>query len=190
MLTLFDLAVSRARVGSPRAVLIQLGLMIAVSAFTLLMFSILRPNNSIVYQPKIKYATDDKLPPIISRGFFSWIKPSTQTTEDSLMRTIGLDGVCFLRFLRMCRNLFTIVSVVACAGLFPIDIIYNLNNVPGAERNFFSILTIQVSCLSLLLYSTAHHLDSDAVMRLRKESRAARLVSDSDDIDLSCSVGI
>lgn len=86
-------------------------------------FSILRPNNSVVYQPKSKYSEDDKRPPKVEKGFFAWcvfprrvgqaeradaeyrVKPLLNTKEEALMVTVGLDAVCFMRFLRMCRNM-------------------------------------------------------------------------------------
>lgn len=126
----------------PSAVLIQLGLMAGLGFLSLLGFSLLRPKNSVIYQPKLKYAADGKAPPKMARGFLSWIKPLAQTTEDTLMDTIGLDAVCFLRFLKMMRNMLGAISIIAIAGLFPVDIIYNIRFV--RDYNGFSMITIQV----------------------------------------------
>lgn len=89
---------------APGAVGIQLGLMAAVGVACLCAFSVLRPNNSVVYQPKVKYATDEKRPPKIGKGLFDWVAPVLQVGEQEMMRLIGLDAVAYLRFLRMCRN--------------------------------------------------------------------------------------
>lgn len=51
---------------------IQLGLMVVVGIIAITAFSILRPNNSVVYQPKVKYSEDDRRPPKLDKGFFSW----------------------------------------------------------------------------------------------------------------------
>ena len=37
---------------------------------------------------------------------------------------------------------FATVAVVTCGVLIPINLIYNLNNVPSSSRNFLSSLTI------------------------------------------------
>ena len=55
----------------PVTVLIQLGLMTAAGLVALIAFSILRPNNSVIYQPKSKYSEDDKRPPKVEKGFFA-----------------------------------------------------------------------------------------------------------------------
>lgn len=89
---------------APGAVGIQLGLMAAVGLACLCAFSILRPNNSVVYQPKLKYATDEKRPPKIGKGLFDWVAPVLQVSEAEMMKLIGLDAVAYLRFVRMCRN--------------------------------------------------------------------------------------
>lgn len=68
-------------------------------------FSLLRPNNTVVYQPKVKYSEDNKHPPKIGKGIFDWVEPVFKSGEQELMQVVGLDGVTFLRALRMCRNM-------------------------------------------------------------------------------------
>lgn len=46
--------------------------MAGVGSAALLGFSALRPNNSVVYQPRAKYSEDGRKPPVIAKGFFSW----------------------------------------------------------------------------------------------------------------------
>jgi hypothetical protein len=53
-------------------VLIQLALMGIVGTISLAAFSLLRPTNSVVYQPKAKYSEDGKRPPKLDKGLFSW----------------------------------------------------------------------------------------------------------------------
>lgn len=89
---------------APASVGIQLGLMAAASLGALCAFSILRPTNSLIYQPKVKYAADEKRPPKIGKGLFDWVGPVWHTKEAEMMDTIGLDAVAYLRFLRMVRN--------------------------------------------------------------------------------------
>lgn len=93
---------------------------------TLFIFCLLRPNNKIVYQPKLKYAEGDKRPPPMSDGLFSWIAPVLRHKEADLLPLVGLDAVTFLRFSRMVRNIITVLAIVMCAVLIPVDVSYNL----------------------------------------------------------------
>ncbi len=54
----------------------------------------------------------------------------------------GLDATTFLRFLRLLRHAFTIISVFGI-GLLVINIVYNLKYVDSSARNALSLLTIQ-----------------------------------------------
>ncbi|POW10351.1 hypothetical protein PSTT_06120, partial [Puccinia striiformis] len=113
---------------STSSVLIQLGLMVLCSLGTLLAFSILRPKNKVVYMPRYKYSTEDKRPPKLDDGLFAWLKPLSKATEKELLAQIGLDAVVFLRFLRMCRWMCSLLALLACAMLIPCDVAYNLKH--------------------------------------------------------------
>ncbi|KAH8929123.1 DUF221-domain-containing protein [Atractiella rhizophila] len=128
---------------TPQSIWTQLGLTLALSIVTLLAFSLLRPTHRVVYAPKAKYSSDDKAPPVIGKGIFSWIPPLVNTKEDKLLDTIGLDAVTFLRFLRMGRWMFTLIAIATLGILVPIDIIYNVKNVDSSRRDFFTSITIK-----------------------------------------------
>ncbi|KAF8622662.1 hypothetical protein AX15_006773 [Amanita polypyramis BW_CC] len=128
---------------APTAVGSQVLLMSVVSVVTVLVFNFLRPNNKIVYEPKVKYHVGDKPPPRISDSLFGWLPPLIRTTEPELLNKIGIDAVTFLRFLRLLRWLFTGIAALTCATLIPIDITYNLRNVDKKKRDVLSILTIR-----------------------------------------------
>ncbi|KAG8822120.1 hypothetical protein FRC18_011101 [Serendipita sp. 400] len=127
----------------PKAVGSNLVIWSAGSFATVLLFNILRPRNKIVYEPKTKYQTDEKAPPPINNGFFSWVKPLWSTPESVLLDKVGLDGVTFLRFLRMMSWIFLFVSVITCGALIPINVAYNRKYVDEQKRNTLSILTVQ-----------------------------------------------
>ena len=55
---------------------------------------------------------------------------------------IGLDGVTYLRALRMCRSMLLTIAILTCAVLIPINVVYNVLNVASGERNSLMILTI------------------------------------------------
>lgn len=44
------------------------------------------------------------------------------TREEDLADRIGLDATIFLRFTKMCRNIFLILSIIGCAVLIPVNI--------------------------------------------------------------------
>jgi hypothetical protein len=74
---------------------------------------------------------------------FGWISPLLHTKEPELVDKIGLDAAAFLRFLRMMRTIFSLVAILTCAILIPINVSYNLRNVPSTSRDALSMLTIR-----------------------------------------------
>ncbi|KAI0685812.1 hypothetical protein C8T65DRAFT_747723 [Cerioporus squamosus] len=128
---------------APVAVASQVALMFGVSFATIIIFNVLRPRNKIVYEPKVKYHVGDKVPPRASDSFLGWVSPLLHTKEPELIDKIGLDAAIFLRFLRLCRWLFTAVAALTCAVLIPINVVYNINHVPSDTRDALSMLTIR-----------------------------------------------
>ena len=55
----------------------------------------------------------------MGRGIFAWVKPVLRTKEEDLIINIGLDATVFLRVLRMCRNIFLVLTVLGCGILIP-----------------------------------------------------------------------
>lgn len=84
-------------------------------------FSLLRPYNSVVYAPKLKHADEKHAPPPLGKGFVAWMKPLWQTTEQDLVTLVGLDATIFMRFTRMCRNIFLVLTVIGCCVLLPVN---------------------------------------------------------------------
>lgn len=105
------------------AVLTALGYSVGTMILITLAFSILRPHNSVVYAPKLKYADDKHAPPRIGRGIFAWFWPVATIKEAELVEKVGLDATVFLRFTKMCRNIFVLVTIVAIAILLPANVI-------------------------------------------------------------------
>ncbi|POW20998.1 hypothetical protein PSHT_02948 [Puccinia striiformis] len=66
--------------------------------------------------------------PKLDDGLFAWLKPLSKATEKELLAQIGLDAVVFLRFLRMCRWMCSLLALLACAMLIPCDVAYNLKH--------------------------------------------------------------
>ncbi len=122
------------------AVSAALGYSVGTMILITLAFSLLRPHNSVVYAPKMKYADDKHAPPRIGKGMFAWFWPVASTKEGELVEKVGLDATVFLRFTRMCRDIFALVTIVAIAILLPANIISSKKN-PGAPRADFLVLS-------------------------------------------------
>lgn len=151
----------------PKAVGSNLAIWTVSSLAVVLTFNILRPRNKIIYEPKSKYHEGNKAPPVIKDGFFSWIGPLWSTSELELLDKVGLDGVTFLRFLRMMAYIFLGVAVLTCGALIPINVSYNYNNVKEDERNSLSILTIEsVAGTTLFFHVAATYLINFLVLGL------------------------
>jgi hypothetical protein len=88
-----------------------------------LFFSILRPHHHAVYAPRLKRLNQSGKPlPPVGSGLFSWLSPVLKTNEDQIVAAIGLDATVFLRFTRMCRNMFLAMSLVGCGILIPVNV--------------------------------------------------------------------
>jgi len=95
----------------------------AVSGGLFFTFCFLRPRHNAVYAPRAKHADEKHAPPPLGRGFFSWLKSARGGDEQQLVERIGLDAVVFLRFIRMLRNIFLLLTVVGCGVLIPINVV-------------------------------------------------------------------
>jgi calcium permeable stress-gated cation channel len=93
-----------------------------VSGLLFLVFCILRPRNNRVYAPRAKHADQIHRPAPLGKGPFAWLA-ATRVSEASLVSTIGLDAVVFLRFLRMLRDIFLVFTVIGCGILIPVNIV-------------------------------------------------------------------
>jgi len=58
----------------------------------------------------------------MGKGMFAWVGPVLKTKEQDLVALIGLDATIFLRVLRMCRNIFLVMTVIGCGILIPINL--------------------------------------------------------------------
>ncbi|KAF9350827.1 hypothetical protein BGX34_000983 [Mortierella sp. NVP85] len=107
----------------PIALAINLGVNIGLSLLTLGAFCWLRPKNGVIYAKKYKSSPEEKRAPKLDQGYFSWVGPVWSCPDNELFEKIGLDAVVFIRFLRMCRNVFFVMAIVGCGALIPINVI-------------------------------------------------------------------
>jgi hypothetical protein len=122
---------------SSQSIWAALGTSIGFTAFIAIAFCFLRPYNSVVYAPKLKHADEAHTPPPMGKGIFAWFKPVVSTKEQDLVRLLGLDATVFLRFTRMCRNIFLLATVLGCGVLIPINVSL------GQSKNFKDVAFIQ-----------------------------------------------
>lgn len=99
-----------------------LGISIGFTIFTAIIFSFLRPYNQAVYAPKLKHADEKHAPPPLGKAPWSWITTVWSTKEETLMYSIGMDATVFLRFVRMCRNMFLTLCITGIGILLPVNI--------------------------------------------------------------------
>ena len=119
-----------------------LGYSVGTMLLITLAFSIMRPHNSVVYAPKLKYADDKHAPPRIGKSMFAWFWPVASIKEAELVEKIGLDATIFLRFTKMCRDIFVLVTIVAIAILLPANVISSKKNkAPVVSHGFLTLST-------------------------------------------------
>ena len=87
-----------------------------------ILFSLVRPHHTVVYAPKKKHAEGIHKPPETGNGILDWVPPLRTTKEDELIKKIGLDAAIFLRFLKMCRNIFLALAVLGGCVLIPVHV--------------------------------------------------------------------
>jgi hypothetical protein len=76
-----------------------------------------------VYAPRAKHADEKHRPIPLDNKPFGWLAAVRNVKEQDLVDKIGLDAVVFLRFLRMIRNIFCVVTVFGCGILIPVDVV-------------------------------------------------------------------
>ncbi|KAF2724557.1 DUF221-domain-containing protein, partial [Polychaeton citri CBS 116435] len=123
------------------AILASLIFSLSFAVLLALLFCVLRPTNTVVYAPRAKHADSKHAPPPISKGLFGWIPVLIKTKEPDMVERAGLDAALFMRFTRMCRNIFLILSVIGCGIIIPTNIVTSRTN--GNGQDWFSRLTPQ-----------------------------------------------
>ncbi|KAL3464418.1 hypothetical protein BJX64DRAFT_254961 [Aspergillus heterothallicus] len=109
------------------AVWASLGTSFGVAIVLAFLFSLVRPRHTLVYAPKVKHADRKHAPPPVGKGFFSWLKPLVRTKEPELVDCIGLDATVFIRFTKMCRNIFIFLSIIGCGVMIPLNLTQSQN---------------------------------------------------------------
>ncbi|RDA94037.1 hypothetical protein CP533_5300 [Ophiocordyceps camponoti-saundersi (nom. inval.)] len=118
-----------------------LGISLGFTAFIAICFSFLRPYNQAIYAPRLKHADEKHAPPPIGRKPWSWVTPLMRTSEASLVHQIGMDATVFLRFVRMCRNMFIVLALVGMTILVPVNVSNSIKEYQGHRTEWIMQIT-------------------------------------------------
>ncbi|KAI8614751.1 hypothetical protein BC830DRAFT_1125945 [Chytriomyces sp. MP71] len=91
---------------------------LAIAFGCIVAFSVLRPSNEVVYQPRLKFANPDKKPPALEKTPQAWITPVMKEDSSKAVARLGIDAVIFLKFVKFCFALFcflTLLGIPYCA---------------------------------------------------------------------------
>ncbi|RAH72387.1 putative DUF221 domain protein [Aspergillus aculeatinus CBS 121060] len=117
----------------------------AFSVLLALLFSLFRPRHSLVYAPKVKHADKRHTPPPVGKSFFAWLKPVVRTKEPDLVDCVGLDATMFIRFAKMCRNIFIFLSIIGCGVMIPLNLTQSQGNTVSQFGAFATMTPLYVS---------------------------------------------
>ena len=126
------------------AVLASVATSFVITVVIALVFCLLRPWNTVVYAPRLRHADEKHAPPPVGKGLFAWVTPVIKTREQAVIEKVGLDAAIFLRFIKMCRNMFLVLSVIGCAILIPVNVITgNLQTFKGNSFNVSGFMKVR-----------------------------------------------
>ncbi|KAJ3360413.1 hypothetical protein HDU91_004632, partial [Kappamyces sp. JEL0680] len=103
-----------------QGVLIWIGLLLLISLVSMVIFELVRHNPYYfhVYYTRLAQA---KTPRTHPKSLFEWIYWAWHTSDETMLEDVGLDGLQFLRFLRMCFVLFSTIGLALTAILIPVN---------------------------------------------------------------------
>jgi hypothetical protein len=93
------------------SVLTALFLNAGISSGCFIAFSFLRPVHPSIYEPRVKYAPEEKKPDPLGTRLTDWIKPIVKTDERSELPKNGMDATMFLRFVGFGSKFFWIMTI-------------------------------------------------------------------------------
>ena len=118
-----------------------MGISLGFTAFIAICFSFLRPYNQAIYAPKLKHADEKHAPPPLGKKPWSWIPPLMHTHESALIQQIGMDATMFLRFIRMCRNMFLVLALIGVSILVPVNVTHSKKEYGGVATKWIMQIT-------------------------------------------------
>jgi len=127
------------------AVLASVATSFVITILIALIFCLLRPWNTVVYAPRLRHADEKHAPPPVGKGLFAWVTPVIKTKEQAVIEKVGLDAAIFLRFIKMCRNMFLVLSILGCSILIPVNVVTgNLQTFKGNSFNVSGFMKVRL----------------------------------------------
>ncbi|KAK9766773.1 phosphate metabolism protein 7 [Basidiobolus ranarum] len=102
-------------------------------------YIVVRHLDDSIYEPRTFMIEEEKRPPKLGKSPISWIIDVYKTPDKVLLKRIGLDAYVFLRFVRMCLFIFSIMSAISLVILLPVN---TMNKDRSKGLNYFSISNI------------------------------------------------
>ncbi|KAI9506369.1 hypothetical protein BX070DRAFT_187530, partial [Coemansia spiralis] len=131
--------------------LYQAGITFAAGAGAFVLFTVLRPKNARVYARRYKaLAKDERRPPKIGKGLFSWIPIVWRINEQNMLDTVDIDSVYFLRFIKLNMWLFGIYSILGMCLIVPLNYVNGNNDNVTGNLNKFALLWITLYHITTL----------------------------------------
>lgn len=135
------------------AYLQALGIGVVVSLILFLVFCILRPKVPDVFYHRRLLNTwkeyDDfngtrvgLTEPPLQDSFFGWLTPVISTTEEEIVRKIGLDAAMFLRYLKTSLFMLSILGLFSVVILMPVYGTGDNKNLPSDNEQFVEGLRV------------------------------------------------
>ncbi|TPX37211.1 hypothetical protein SmJEL517_g00833 [Synchytrium microbalum] len=126
----------------PVGISLALGLYFALGLAFIIAFSIFRAFFPLTYSPRLRLKR--VAPPKLPRGCLSWLVPIFYVTEAELISNVGLDGAMLLRFLKMCCQLFAVLSVIGAFVLIPLNVTAS-GDLPAkiSEEQWLTLMSIE-----------------------------------------------
>ncbi|CEI92664.1 hypothetical protein RMCBS344292_06917 [Rhizopus microsporus] len=122
--------------------LLQICINVIFSFTVLLIFCIIRPKYPVIYESKRTLCkSETQRPDALGKGWFSWIKPTFNIKDDTLIQYSRLDAFTFIYFVRMLKRLIIIMTIGSMAILLPVNIVTALNTGDWPPASILGFIT-------------------------------------------------
>ncbi|KAF9907784.1 hypothetical protein BX616_000327 [Lobosporangium transversale] len=115
-----DIGGPRKKAANSTGLVTQLVISIALGLFALLTFCTLRTRWVAMFAPR-STLRGRHAPPILPPTFFGWIPKLISTTENEVLKCVGLDAVMLLRFYHMSMKLFFCLMIPGLLVILPVN---------------------------------------------------------------------
>ncbi|KAJ1649339.1 phosphate metabolism protein 7 [Dispira simplex] len=95
---------------------------VVLGLFIFFLFCVLRPLNHKTYAPRTYRTAEERRPPPLEKGLFSWILPTLRTPDSVIIERTSLDSYMFLYFMRSTLKLFAVFTILGVGVLVPVNI--------------------------------------------------------------------